>query len=692
MTDTSSVDVYPFLCGGGEMGARMRAFDWSKTELGGPEHWPQSLRSAVSICLNSPILATLLWGPNLLMLYNDAYIPSMADRHPHALGRPVADVWGTAWDQVAPPFYNCMTTGEGFANRGVELPMIRRGVPEISYWDFSAAPIRGEDGKIAGLFNQGIEITERVLAERKRDEHEADLKELNMTLERRVAERTRDRNDLWELSSDIMLRCDFDGLVIAVNPAWTEVLGWSKLEFVGRNISEFIHPDDIDAAAEGLKLSAQGHSYSRFDNRYAHKNGGYRWISWSTRPSNGVINSVGRDFTQERENLEALNVAEESLRQAQKMEAVGQLTGGLAHDFNNLLAGISGCLEMMTIRLGQERKGDVSRYIDMAGGAVKRASALTSRLLAFSSRQILQPIPVSVSRLVLGMEELIRRAITPNIDLLISEDPNQWPVMVDPSQLENALLNLCLNSRDSMPNGGQLAIRIQNECIDEKAQLSGLPFGDYVLLQVLDTGVGMGPDVLRQAFEPFFTTKPTGSGTGLGLSMTYGFVRQSGGRVTIISKVDKGTAVNIYLPRYLGNDLVARDSVVSQCALVSGNGETIVVVDDEQSNRTLICEVLNDLGYLTFEAADSTTALKLLRSDMSIDLLITDFGLPRKVNGRQMAEAILELRPNLSVFFITGYSEHAVIGDKPLQPGMQVITKPFEIKNITDKIAEVFRT
>ncbi len=242
----------------------------------------------------------------------------MADRHPHALGRPVADVWGTAWDQVAPPFYNCMTTGEGFANRGVELPMIRRGVPEISYWDFSAAPIRGEDGKIAGLFNQGIEITERVLAERKRDEHEADLKELNMTLERRVAERTRDRNDLWELSSDIMLRCDFDGLVIAVNPAWTEVLGWSKLEFVGRNISEFIHPDDIDAAAEGLKLSAQGHSYSRFDNRYAHKNGGYRWISWSTRPSNGVINSVGRDFTQERENLEALNVAEESLRQAQK--------------------------------------------------------------------------------------------------------------------------------------------------------------------------------------------------------------------------------------------------------------------------------------------------------------------------------------------------------------------------------------
>ncbi|WP_162267139.1 PAS domain S-box protein [Pseudomonas amygdali] len=381
----------------------MRAFDWSKTELGAPEHWPQSLRSAVSICLNSPILGTLLWGPNLIMLYNDAYIPSMADRHPHALGRPVADVWDTAWDQVAPPFYNCMATGEGFANSGVELPMVRRGIAEISYWDFSAAPIRGEDGNVAGLFNQGIEITKRVLAEKKRDEHEAELTELNLTLERRVAARTQDRNDLWELSSDIMLRYDFDGVVIAVNPAWTEVLGWSKTEFIGRSIFEFIHSDDIEAAVKGLELSAQGHSYARFDNRYAHKYGGYRWIAWSTRPSNGVINSVGRDFTQEREHREALNVAEESLRQSQKMEAVGQLTGGLAHDFNNLLAGISGCLEMMIIRLGQERKSDVERYIDMARGAVKRASALTNRLLAFSR----EPLIYSIFRPGNALEALI---------------------------------------------------------------------------------------------------------------------------------------------------------------------------------------------------------------------------------------------------------------------------------------------
>ncbi|KPZ14881.1 Sensory box sensor histidine kinase/response regulator [Pseudomonas amygdali pv. ulmi] len=253
------------------------------------------------------------------------------------------------------------------------------------------------------------------------------------------------------------------------------------------------------------------------------------------------------------------------------------------------------------------------------------------------------------------MEGLIQRAITPNIDLLISESLDQWPVMVDPSQLENALLNLCINSRDSMPSGGQLTIRTQNERIDENAQLSGLPLGDYVLLQVVDTGVGMASDVLKQAFEPFFTTKPTGSGTGLGLSMTYGFVHQSGGHVKITSQVNCGTTVSIYLPRYLGNDLVVESSAVSRPALFSGNGETVVVVDDEQSNRTLICDILNDLGYLTFEAADSRAALKLLRSDMSIDLLITDFGLPGRMNGRQMAEAVQEFRPNLNVLFITGY-------------------------------------
>ena len=657
---------------------------------GARRHGHSLCARAVSTCLNSPILGTVLWGPQLIMLYNDAYIPSMADRHPNALGRPVAEVWDTAWEQVAPDFHRCMATGEGFSQRDIVLPMVRRGQPETTYWDFSAAPIRGEDGSIVGLFNQGMETTDRTRAEAKRDEYEAELQALNLTLERRVAERTRDRNDLWELSSDIMLRCDFTGMVVATNPAWREVLGWSEAELSGRSIFTLIHPDDEEQTRRGAQLSAEGHSYARFDNRYLHKDGSYRWISWSSRPSSGVINAVGRDFTVERERLEALKVAEASLRQSQKMEAVGQLTGGLAHDFNNLLAGISGSLEMLRVRFNQGRTADLEKYLGIAQDAAKRAAALTHRLLAFSRRQTLDPRPIDVDRLVEDMEELIRRSIGPRIELRTAHDSGLWPVLVDPPQLENALLNLCLNSRDAMPNGGRVTIDGANQSLGAvEASSLGLLEGDYVLLRVIDTGAGMTPAVIARVFEPFFTTKPLGSGTGLGLSMVYGFVQQSGGQVGITSEVAHGTTVSLYLPRYTGSRTLTESVPGASAAHTLGQGKTVLVVDDEPSVRMLVADILSDLGYVAVEAADSVSGLRLLQSDVRIELVITDVGLPGGMNGRQMIDAARMFRPGLKVLFITGYAEGTVVAEDGLPAGMQLLTKPFLIEDMIARIGEL---
>jgi len=682
--------AYPFLSGGGEMGARMRAHDWESTALGSPDTWPQSLRSIVSTCLNSPVLGTVLWGPDFIMLYNDAYIPSMADRHPGALGRPVADVWDSAWDVVSPPFYLCVATGEGFSQRDVELPMMRRGEPETTYWNFSAAPIRGEDGSIVGLFNQGVEITDRVISERKRSHAENELNALNETLEQRVKDRTRDRNDLWELSSDIMLRCGFDGEILSVNPAWFDVLGWSEADLVGQRIFDFIHPADLTNTLEGAQLSAQGRSFTRFDNRYRHKDGSYRWITWSTRPARGVINAVGRDFTLERERLETLKITEEALRQSQKMEAVGQLTGGLAHDFNNLLAGISGSLEMMQARINQGRMEDVSRYMTAAQGAAKRAAALTHRLLAFSRRQTLDPKPVDADRLIRGMEGLVRQSIGPAIALQIIDAHDVWPVLVDSSQLENSLLNLCLNAKDAMPDGGRITIELSNVRLDQDTSKTyDVPEGQYLSISITDTGTGMTPAVMARVYEPFFTTKPIGSGTGLGLSMVYGFARQSGGQVRIRSQVSEGTTVCLYMPRHYGESLSDEGSVNARPILRAEHGKTVVVVDDEPTVRMLVTDILKDMGYAAIQAEDSIAGLKVLQSNVQIDLLVTDVGLPGGMNGRQMAEAARMLRPDLKVLFITGYAEHAVIGEGQLPVGMQVLTKPFAVDTIAARIREI---
>ena len=381
---------------------------------------------------------------------------------------------------------------------------------------------------------------------------------------------------------------------------------------------------------------------------------------------------------------------EERLRQSQKMEAVGQLTGGLAHDFNNLLAGISGSLELLQARVAQGRIGDLDRYLVAAQGASKRAAALTHRLLAFTRRQTLDPKPTDVNRLVSGMEELVRRTMGPQVAVEIVGAGGLWTTLVDPNQLENALLNLCINARDAMPDGGRLTIETGNKWLDARAARErDLPPGQYVTLCVSDTGTGMTPEVIRRAFDPFFTTKPIGMGTGLGLSMIYGFVQQSGGQARIYSEAGQGAMVCLYLPRHHGE--AASEDAPTELAGAprAGQGETVLVVDDEPTVRMLVTEVLEDLGYTAIEAADGPAGLKVLRSDVRIDLLVTDVGLPGGMNGRQVADAGRAVRPELKVLFITGYAENAVLSHGHLDPGMHVLTKPFAMEALASRIKDL---
>ena len=518
-------------------------------------------------------------------------------------------------------------------------------------------------------------------------------KRMMIDLERQVAERSQDRNALWTLSSDIMLRCTFDGVITATNPAWTTVLGWREHELVGSSLFDLIHPDDLAHTIEGAQELADGTSHQRFDNRYRHRDGSYRWISWSTRPHEQLINAVGRDITRDKEQMAELEAVQSALRQSQKMEAVGQLTGGLAHDFNNLLAGISGALQLMQRRMQQGRFTDFERYIATALGASKRAAALTHRLLAFSRQQTLTPKATDVNRLVAGMQELIQRTVGPAIPIEVVCVANAWTALVDASQLENALLNLCLNARDAMPDGGRITVETANRWVDERtARQQGMAEGQYLSLCVSDTGTGMSPQVIARAFEPFFTTKPIGKGTGLGLSMIYGFAQQSGGQVRIYSELGQGTTVCIYLPRHYGDSVddsgpdAAAGAPGKAPPAQSGQTASVLIVDDEPAVRMLVIDILQDLGFAWIEAADSATGLRILQSEARVDLLVSDVGLPGGMNGRQMADAGRLKRPGLQVLFITGYAENAVLNNGYLEPGMAVLTKPFSMDAMAERI------
>nr|WP_272883078.1 PAS domain-containing protein [Stutzerimonas stutzeri] len=521
----------------------------------------------------------------------------------------------------------------------------------------------------------------------------------------------------WDLRTDRFTVDEGFARGFGLDPA----LGRERLSL--EQIITSVHPEDRPGLIAAIdEVIARGGAYAH-QYRVRRADGRYYWIEANGRVDHspegialsfpGVLIDVEdrRSIEAERDRataaLRALNDtlelrvaertaelihAEEKLRQSQKMEAVGQLTGGLAHDFNNLLAGISGALDLMGMRIAQGRLNDIDKYMLAAQSAAKRAAALTHRLLAFSRRQTLDPRPLDVNLLVEGMTELIQRTVGPSILVETVSAPDLWPASVDASQLENAILNLCINSRDAMPDGGRIIIETANQWLDAEAALANdLPAGEYLSLTVTDTGTGMAPGVIAKAFDPFFTTKPIGEGTGLGLSMIYGFAKQSGGQVRISSELGKGTSMCIHLPRYHGEAGASTAAPVQSAAALTGSCGTILIVDDEPTVRLLLTDVLGDLGCTLIEAADSLTGLKLLQSDVGIDLLITDVGLPGGMNGRQMADAGREVRPGLKTLFITGYAESAALGNSSLGAGMQVLTKPFSIDILATRVLELLR-
>ena len=812
-----------FLAGGGQMGALMRAYDWSGGRLGKPETWPQSLRTAVRILLNTNHPMFIWWGSDLIQFYNDAYRQTMGpERHPSALGQGGRECWAEIWDIIGPQIEQVMSGGGATWHENQLVPVTRHGKLEQVYWTYGFSPIDEDDG-IGGVLVVCRDVTEEHLAAAKLREREAELArvqqlgrigglevdlrtgfrnrrspeyllihglppdaaneshddwvkrihpedreatekkfrdavagnvrdysvqyriirpsdgetrwisvkstierdengkairligahtdvteqvvagialrqseerfrkladqlaELNATLAQRVEEKTRERDRIWNVSQDLLVVADRNGVWRTVNPAWTKTLGWSEAELLNRTSEWLDHPDDGGQTRKEINKLIQGDLTVKFEGRFRHKDGSYRWLSWTGVPDRDHIYAVARDVTAEKAAAERLKAAEEALLQSQKMEAVGQLTGGIAHDFNNLLTGIVGSLDLLQTRLNQGRTDNVARYINAAMTSANRAAALTHRLLAFARRQPLIPESVDVNQLVVSLEDLLRRTIGESIDLEIAAPDDLWCTLCDPNQLESALLNLAINARDAMPDGGKLIISTANAHLGSvTADTPALSPGDYICIAVSDTGVGMSAEVAARAFDPFFTTKPIGQGTGLGLSMIYGFARQSNGHVTIDSKLGRGTSVRLYLPRYDGGAAAQQVSAV-RAAGAASTGETVLVVEDEAVVRGVILEMLADQGYRTLEAIDGPSGLRILRTRQRIDLLVTDVGLPG-INGRQLADQARETRPGLKILFITGYAESVAMSGGFLEEGMEMITKPFELDNLSRRI------
>jgi PAS domain S-box-containing protein len=519
-----------------------------------------------------------------------------------------------------------------------------------------------------------------------RKEAEVALQQLNQSLETEITQKTADRDRMWQLSTDLMLVADLQGRIVSVNPAWTSLLGWSETELVGASFPDLVHPDDRQATIDELARLGHGETTFRFENRYLRKNGGHVYLSWSAVPAGEHVHAVGRDITAEKEQAEALREAESALQQAQKMEAIGSLTGGVAHDFNNLLQVISGNLQLLRKHVA----GDVNaeQRVANALAGVSRGSKLASQLLAFGRRQPLEPKVVNVGKLIRGLDDMLRRALGETIEIETLVSGGLWNTLVDPGQIENALLNLSINARDAMENGGRLTIEVGNAFLDDTyaRQHVEVTAGQYVVLSVSDTGTGMSPDIIDKVFDPFFSTKPEGKGTGLGLSMVYGFVKQSGGHIKIYSEVGHGTTVKIYLPRAMQSEDMP---TVVDPGPMTGGTETILVAEDDEDVRETVVEMLTELGYRVLKAKDAASALTVVESGIAIDLLFTDVVMPGTLKSPELARKVRDRLPNLAVLFTSGYTENSIVHGGRLDAGVELLSKPYTREALARKVRHV---
>jgi len=516
----------------------------------------------------------------------------------------------------------------------------------------SISPILSVAGKIIGISKTVHDITER--------------KQTRQALDQEIEERRR----IFETSNDLILVTDTGGNFIQVSPSVTAILGYQPSDMIGHSAVEFIHPDDLEHTRKEMRAARRGQSKRSFETRYVDNMGKAVALNWTGTWSEPVQRHffIGRDLTEKQ-------AAEAQLRHAQRMDAVGQLTGGVAHDFNNILTVITG-----TIGILREAVADQPQLVtiaDLIDEAAERGANLTKHLLAFARKQPLQPLEIDVNALVMESAKLLHPTLGKHIEIapLLAEDA--WTALVDPSQLTTAVLNLALNARDAMPNGGKLAIETGNIVLDESyANMhSELAPGNYVMIAVSDTGSGIPAALLERVFEPFFTTKEVGRGTGLGLSMVFGFVKQSGGHVKIYSEEGLGTSVKIYLPRATGPQQTTAEALVS--GTVEGGKETILVVEDDTMVRRYVMTQIESLGYTTLEAANASEALRIVDEATAIDLLFTDVIMPGGMNGRQLVEEALRRRPNLKTLYTSGYTENAIVHHGRLDSGVRLLVKPY---------------
>ncbi|MEX3857893.1 response regulator [Paraburkholderia sp. BR10923] len=689
----------------GEMARRISEFDWRATSLGAIENWQRSLTSTVLTMLASPMPLVLLWDEPGYMIYNDAYAVFASGRHPYLLGRPVEDGWPEVAEFNRHVMATCLAGGT-LSYRDKALVLLRDGKPEDVWMDLYYSPVAGDSGAPAGVLSMVVETTGRVLTERLRQQAETELHETNERLQ--LALNTGAVLGTWVL--------DVRTGEVTGDERFARTFSFGRdtaSKGVTRDAAtQIIHPDDQELNDRLTAEAIRSGEPFRAEYRIRRPGGGYMWVQANGRcqfdehgePTRfpGVLIDIHerkiaeQQLLQLTETLEqrvadsiaARALAEEQLRQAQKMEAIGSLTGGVAHDFNNVLQVINGNLQMLAA--DADDNPVTQRRLSAATDAVRRGAKLAAHLLAFARRQPLSPTVLNPRRLLTGMSEMLHRALgeTVRIDTVLSDD--LWNVQVDRNQLENALLNLAINARDAMRTDGVLTVRATNRTLDA-AFCRGKPDlspGEYVEFSVADTGSGMPPEVLQHVFEPFFTTKPDGHGTGLGLSMVFGFARQSGGQVSIESEVGRGTTVSLLFPRCCEAET---PETVDGTAASVGGGETILVVEDDADVRLTAVEMLAQLGYKVLTASNGDAALEFIDSDVPIDLMFTDVVMPGKLKSVELAQRAAARTPPLPTLFTSGYTRDEIVHHGKLDAGITLLSKPYRRDDLARLVRNVLR-
>lgn len=667
--------------GKADLRSLIEGHDWSSSAIGDRATWPRCLETVLDLMLSSKFAMCLGWGPELTLLYNDAYVPFLGARHPTALGQPLREVWAEVWTDIEPSVMSALA-GIPIDHQDLPLTMTRYGYPEETWWTFAYSPLRDEDGRVAGFLDIAIETTGKVVHERELMERETQLRVLNRDLESQIVARGRERAMTWTITSELLSVIDLhSGCFDRINPAWSTTLGWTPQEMEGAPFSDFILPDDAPSSATAFQAVREGNPILRFDNRYRTKDGRVRWLSWVAVPFEGKLYSSARDVTDEREQTNKLALAEDTLRQAQKMEAIGQLTGGVAHDFNNLLTVIRGSVDLLRRPdLSEDRR---ARYIDAIGDTADRAAKLTGQLLAFARRQALTPETFDCGQSIADVVSMVRTLTGSRIvvETIVPEDPCY--VLADKGQFDTSIVNLSINARDAMNGEGDLTIVVGPVSGIPEIRLHPPVAGDFVAVTISDTGSGISPENVARIFEPFFTTKGPGQGTGLGLSQVIGFAKQSDGDIRVENRDSGGTTFTLYLPRVTmdGSPIEVEEPLP---LAITGDGVCVLVVEDNSSVGEFAVQALRELGYATILALNADEALAELDKDCDrFQIVFSDVVMPG-MSGLDLAQEVRRRHPRLPVILTSGYS-HVLAQNG--RHGFELLHKPYSI----EQLSRVFR-